>query len=70
MVKVWAVTNASCPLNSNHENDKKMANYLVKNEKKKKEENVPQKMPKKHYESQVKNKIVSTIRDTCILHNK
>ena len=45
-----------CPLNSNQKNDKKMTNFLVKNEKN--EENV-QKNPKKHYESQLGNKLLS-----------
>ena len=40
------------------ENDKKMTNFLVKNEKKKNEENVP-KNAKKHHECQVENKLVS-----------
>ena len=40
-----------CPLNNNQKNDKKMTNFLVKNEKKMK---VSQKMSKKHYEAKLK----------------
>ena len=46
-----------CPLNSNQKNDKKMTNFLVKNEKKMKK--MSKKIPKKHYESQLGNKLLS-----------
>ena len=36
-----------------------MTTFLVKNEKKRKKNEMSKKMPKKHYESQVENKLVS-----------
>ena len=49
--------NSGCLLNNNQKNDKKITNVLIKDEKKMKK--MSQKMPKKHYESQVENKLVS-----------